>query len=67
MHVVLDTLCICKTQKILQEIGCWFAVVAVVAGIIFLGEKISWHEPVGAVVVLFGAAIAQERVRVLRR
>ena len=42
-------------------------VVAVVAGIIFLGERISWHEPVGAVVVLFGAAVAQERIKVLKR
>lgn len=42
-------------------------VVAVVAGIIFLGEKISWHEPVGALVVLFGAAVAQERIKVFKR
>ncbi len=42
-------------------------VVAVVAGIIFLGERISWHEPVGAIVVLFGAAVAQERIRILKR
>ena len=42
-------------------------VVAVVAGIIFLGERISWHEPVGALVVLFGAAVAQERIKVFKR
>lgn len=42
-------------------------VVAVIAGIIFLGEKISWHEPVGAIVVLFGAAVAQERIKGLKR
>lgn len=42
-------------------------VVAVVAGIIFLGEEISWHEPVGALVVLLGAAIAQERVKAIKR
>lgn len=42
-------------------------VVAVVAGIFFLGEKISWHEPVGALVVLFGAAIAQERIKLAKR
>ena len=41
-------------------------VVAVIVGIIYLGEKISWNEPVGAAVVLFGAAIAQERIRVKR-
>jgi drug/metabolite transporter (DMT)-like permease len=38
-------------------------VVAVIVGIIFLGERITWNEPMGAVVVLFGAAIAQERLK----
>jgi drug/metabolite transporter (DMT)-like permease len=42
-------------------------VVAVIVGIIFLGEKITWNEPVGALVVLCGAAIAQERLRLTRR
>ena len=44
-------------------------VVAVIVGIIFLGEKITWNEPVGALVVLIGAAIAQERLKLstLRR
>jgi drug/metabolite transporter (DMT)-like permease len=41
-------------------------VVAVVVGIIFLGEKITWNEPAGALVVLLGAAIAQERIRITR-
>lgn len=41
-------------------------VVAVIVGIIFLGEKITWNEPVGALVVLLGAAIAQERIRLTR-
>lgn len=41
-------------------------VVAVIVGIIFLSEKITWNEPLGAVVVLLGAAIAQERVRLTR-
>jgi drug/metabolite transporter (DMT)-like permease len=42
-------------------------VVAVVAGIVFLGESISWHEPVGAIVVLLGAAIAQERIKIAKQ
>jgi drug/metabolite transporter (DMT)-like permease len=42
-------------------------VVAVAAGIVFLGESISWHEPVGAIVVLFGAAIAQERIKIAKQ
>ena len=41
-------------------------VVAVIVGIIFLKEGITWNEPVGALVVLLGAAIAQERFRVTR-
>ena len=42
-------------------------VVAVIAGIIFLGEKITWYEPVGALIVLAGAAIAQERIKIFSR
>jgi drug/metabolite transporter (DMT)-like permease len=38
-------------------------VVAVIVGVIFLNEEVTWHEPVGAVVVLLGGAIAQERIR----
>ena len=38
-------------------------VVAVIVGVIFLSEEVTWHEPVVAVVVLLGAAIAQERIR----
>jgi len=34
---------------------------------LFLGEKITWNEPVGALVVLFGAAIAQERIKIAKR
>ena len=36
-------------------------VVAVFIGWIFLGEHISWHEPVGGVIVILGAAISQGR------
>ena len=42
-------------------------VVAVIVGIIFLGEHITWNEPVGAVVVLVGAAIAQERLKLSKQ
>jgi drug/metabolite transporter (DMT)-like permease len=41
-------------------------VVAVAVGVIFLDEKVTWHEPVGALVVLLGAAIAQERIKISR-
>ena len=36
-------------------------VVAVFVGWIFLGEHITWHEPVGGAVVILGAAISQGR------
>jgi drug/metabolite transporter (DMT)-like permease len=38
-------------------------VVAVIVGVIFLQEKIYWYEPVGAVIVLLGAAIGQNRIK----
>lgn len=37
-------------------------VVAVIAGVLFLGESVTWYEPIGGLVVLFGAALAQERI-----
>ena len=42
-------------------------VVAVIVGIIFLGERITWNEPLGALVVLVGAAIAQERINISKQ
>jgi drug/metabolite transporter (DMT)-like permease len=43
--------------------------VAVVVGIVFLRESLAWYEPVGAGIVLLGAAMTQGRVRLpaLRR
>ena len=37
-------------------------VVAVIVGVIFLGEGVTWYEPVGGAIVLLGAAIAQGRI-----
>lgn len=37
---------------------------AVAAGVLVLGETVSWNEPVGGAVVLLGVAIAQGRIRV---
>ncbi|MGL5864816.1 MAG: DMT family transporter [Dermatophilaceae bacterium] len=37
-------------------------VVGVALGALALGERISWHEPVGALVVICGIAITQERL-----
>jgi drug/metabolite transporter (DMT)-like permease len=38
-------------------------VVAVIVGRIFLKEDLFWHEPVGALIVLLGAAIGQNRIK----
>ena len=38
-------------------------VVAVIVGLIFLQENLTWYEPVGALIVLLGAAIGQERIK----
>ena len=40
--------------------------VAVIVGLIFLQEKLHWYEPVGACIVLLGAAIAQGRITLSR-
>ena len=40
--------------------------VAITVGIIFLKESITWYEPVGALIVLLGAAIAQARIKISR-
>jgi drug/metabolite transporter (DMT)-like permease len=55
--------------RIIREAGASIAstvtyltpVVAVIVGIAFLRERIAWYEPVGGLVVLLGAAIAQGR------
>lgn len=41
-------------------------VVAVIVGVIFLQESLTWYEPVGAAIVLLGAAIGQERIKISR-
>ncbi len=42
-------------------------VVAVIVGIIFLGEGVTWYEPVGGAIVLLGAAISQQRIKLFSR
>jgi drug/metabolite transporter (DMT)-like permease len=41
-------------------------VVAVIVGVIFLQEKIFWYEPIGALIVLLGAAIGQNRIKITK-
>ena len=40
---------------------------ATVVGMVFLGEKLTWNQPVGAGVVLGGVAISQGRLPALQR
>jgi drug/metabolite transporter (DMT)-like permease len=39
----------------------WTPLVAVIAGVLILGESTHWYEPVGALIVLAGVMIAQQR------
>ena len=41
-------------------------IVGVALGVVILGEKISWNEPVGALVVFLGILLAQDRLRLPR-
>jgi drug/metabolite transporter (DMT)-like permease len=57
--------------RLLSEVGSAIAsavtymspIVGVILGVLLLGESISWNEPVGAAVVLLGAAVAQGRLK----
>jgi drug/metabolite transporter (DMT)-like permease len=56
--------------KILDVVGSAIAssvtyitpVIAVVLGVILLGEQLHWYEPVGGVIVILGAEISQGSV-----
>ena len=41
--------------------------VAVVMGLLFLNEPLTWNEPIGGAIVLLGAAISQNRLVLFRR
>jgi drug/metabolite transporter (DMT)-like permease len=42
-------------------------VVGVALGILVLGEHLSWNEPVGALIVIAGILLTQQRVRIFSR
>jgi drug/metabolite transporter (DMT)-like permease len=42
-------------------------VIGVALGILILGEHLTWNEPVGALVVIAGILLTQQRVRLLTR
>ncbi len=41
-------------------------VVGVALGILVLGERLTWNEPAGAVIVFLGILLVQERIRLRR-
>jgi drug/metabolite transporter (DMT)-like permease len=61
--------------KILDVVGSAIAssvtyitpVIAVILGVILLGEQLHWYEPIGGVIVVLGAAISQGSVLTLFR
>lgn len=61
--------------KIIKEAGSAIAstvtyltpLVAVAMGLLFLGEPLTWNEPIGGLIVLAGAAISQNRLVILKR
>ena len=44
-------------------VGYVMPVVSIVAGVIVLGERLTWYEPVGAAIIVAGAALTQSRRR----
>ncbi|RPK67421.1 putative DMT superfamily transporter inner membrane protein [Streptomyces sp. ADI96-02] len=46
-----------------QMVTYFIPVIATAAGVTLLGEQLSWNTPVGAAIVLAGAALTQSRVR----
>ncbi|WP_411719698.1 DMT family transporter [Mycetocola sp.] len=42
-------------------------VVGVILGVLLLQESLSWHEPLGAVLVFLGILLTQQRIRLRRR
>ncbi|MFD7638727.1 EamA family transporter, partial [Streptomyces sp. NPDC059873] len=50
-----------------QMVTYFIPVIATAAGVTLLGEQLSWNTPVGALIVLAGAALTQSRPRNRKR
>jgi drug/metabolite transporter (DMT)-like permease len=48
---------------IATTVGYLMPLVSIVAGIVLLGERLTWNEPLGAAVIVAGAALTQARPR----
>ncbi|MFG2289212.1 DMT family transporter [Streptomyces sp. NPDC048595] len=49
-----------------QMVTYFVPVIATAAGVVLLGEQLSWHTPIGALIILFGAALTQSKPRPTR-
>lgn len=49
--------------SVVSSVTYFTPVVSVIVGVAFLGESLSWNEPVGALIILVGAAMTQGRLR----
>ncbi len=52
-----------SSATVASTVTYWTPMVAMVAGVVFLGEDIAWHQPVGVLVVLLGVAATQGRLK----
>ena len=52
---------------IASTVAYWTPLVAGIAGYFLLGEGLTWREPLGAVIILLGLLVAQERLHFSRR
>lgn len=55
-----------SSATIASTVTYWTPLVAMIAGIAFLGEHVAWYQPVGVAVVLFGVAASQGRIKLGR-
>jgi drug/metabolite transporter (DMT)-like permease len=56
-----------KGPVLASTVAYWTPLVAVMAGVLLLSEKLHWYEPVGGVILLLGVVIAQGRLPLWRR
>lgn len=50
-----------------SSVGYLIVLFSTLLGIVVLGEEVAWHEPAGAVLVIFALVISQGHARLLRR
>ena len=57
----------CAGSAIASTVTYITPLVAVIMGLLFLNEPLTWNEPIGGLIVLLGAAISQNRLVLFRR